>query len=385
MGALELVNWWPVDSAAGGVARRDGRGLGSAGPDGVFAARVVDTVGAIERSFAWASLTKLLVALAVLVAVEEESISLDEPAGPPGSTVRHLLAHTSGLGPDSPVPVAAPARMRIYSNVGYEVLADTVARHLRVPFSDYLASAVLSKLHMASTSLAPGASPASGAQGSLRDLMALATELLAPTIVSPSTLTVATHVAFPGLRGVLPGYGRFDPCDWGLGFEVKGAKEPHWTGTVTSPATFGHFGRAGGFLWVDPATGLACATLSNRDFGPWAVTEWSTLADAVVAQWASAPVDEAPEAERREREAAEAARRHEAAEAERQLSKAAAAAEAAADLRRGVEQRVSSMAERREAVDVRVGDTQAGPEPESGTSEVGSLGPGIRPADFWGH
>jgi hypothetical protein len=111
---------------------------------------------------------------------------------------------------------------------------------------------------------------------------------------------MASSVAFPDLRGVLPGYGRFDPCDWGLGFEVKGDKAPHWTGTRTTPATFGHFGRAGGFVWVDPGAGLACATLSNRDFGPWAVTEWSTLADAVVEEWATEapavapPVEAAP-------------------------------------------------------------------------------------------
>ena len=66
----------------------------------------------------------------------------------------------------------------------------------------------------------------------------------------------ATSVAFPGLRGVLPGVGRFDPLDWGLGFEVRGSKSPHWTGTRNSPATFGHFGGTGTFLWVDPAAGL---------------------------------------------------------------------------------------------------------------------------------
>src|SRR5580704_14979078 len=283
MGALDLVTWWPVDAASGGVAVRR---PGSNGDEGA----VVDSVGDIERPFAWASITKLLVAMAVLVAVEEGTISLDEPVGPPGSTVRHLLSHASGLGPDSPVPVAAPGRMRIYSNVGFEMLADTLAERAHMPFTDYLAGAVLNRLHMTGTSLVPGSSPASGAQGPLRDLLVLASELLVPTILSATTLATATEVAFPGLRGVLPGYGRFDPCDWGLGFEVKGTKDPHWTGTKTSPATFGHFGRAGGFLWVDPTIGIACATLSNRDFGPWAVDEWPTLADAVVDEWALPPI-----------------------------------------------------------------------------------------------
>ncbi|HXQ62188.1 MAG TPA: serine hydrolase domain-containing protein, partial [Acidimicrobiales bacterium] len=289
-------------------------------------------MGDIERPFAWASITKLLVAMAVFVAVEEGTISLDDQAGPPGSTVRHLLAHASGLGPDSIVPVATPARMRIYSNIGYEVLADTLALHTRMPFTDYLTGGVLTPLHMSATTLVPGSSPASGARGPLHDLLLLAAELLVPTIVSATTLAEATSVAFPGLRGVLPGYGRFDPCDWALGFEVKGGKLPHWTGAHTSPATFGHFGKAGGFLWVDPVTGLTCASLSNRDFGPWAVTEWSTLADTVVEEWAEAAAGESAQtthrlvtadAERRENEAAQAAQ----AEAERREREAAEVAE----------------------------------------------------------
>jgi len=381
MGALELVSRWPVDAAAAGVLRRRGSAAGAAvvagdppGGDRAGGVAMVDGIGDMERPYAWASMTKLLVAMAVFVAVEEGTISLDEPAGPPGSTVRHLLAHASGLGPDSPVPVAGLVRMRIYSNIGYEELADTLAQRARMPFSDYLAGGVLTPLRMSGTSLAPGSSPASGARGPLRDLLVLATELLAPSIVSATTLAEATSVAFPGLRGVLPGYGRFDPCDWGLGFEVKGAKTPHWTGTRTTATTFGHFGRAGGFLWVDPATGLACAALSNRDFGPWAVTEWSTLADAVVDQWTAAPVEEAsppsPGSEqpaapaplgRRQRkaaraEAAEIDRRHKrAAEAERHERQVA---EAAAEAERREQEAANVERRRREAVEAAAADAE---------------------------
>jgi len=109
--------------------------------------------------------------------------------------------------------------------------------------------------------------------------------LLAPVLVSAATLAQATSVAFPGLAGVLPGLGRYDPCDWGLGFEVKGAKAPHWTGAANGPATFGHFGRTGTFAWVDPVAGLACAALTDLEFGAWALEAWPVLADAVVGQW----------------------------------------------------------------------------------------------------
>jgi CubicO group peptidase (beta-lactamase class C family) len=89
-------------------------------------------------------------------------------------------------------------------------------------------------------------------------------------------------VAFPGLVGVLPGFGRQDPNDWGLGPELRDHKSPHWTGSHNSPRTFGHFGQAGGFLWVDPEAGLACACLTDRPFGPWAAEAWPALADDVL-------------------------------------------------------------------------------------------------------
>jgi CubicO group peptidase (beta-lactamase class C family) len=95
-------------------------------------------------------------------------------------------------------------------------------------------------------------------------------------------LAEATEVAFPGLVGVLPGFGRQDPCDWGLGFELRDAKPAHWTGTRTSPSTFGHFGGAGTFLWVDPTLGVALGCLTDREFDDWALTAWPALSDAVV-------------------------------------------------------------------------------------------------------
>jgi len=274
--ALDAVARWPVGSAAAGVVRL------SPGP----VVDVVEHTGDLDATFPWASVTKLLVAMAVLLATEEGTVALDDGAGPPGSTVRHLLAHASGLGPDSERPLTAPGRRRIYSNVGYEVLAASLARRSGMPFTDYLRAGVVHPLAMTGTELPAGSSPASGARGSVRDLLALAGELLAPRLVSPATLQRATSVAFPGLAGVLPGFGRFDPCDWGLGFERRGAKAPHWTGTRNSPDTFGHFGQSGGFVWVDPRAQVACAALSDRAFGPWAKAAWPALADAVIRRWA---------------------------------------------------------------------------------------------------
>lgn len=230
----------------------------------------------------WASVTKVVTALAVLVASEEEILDLDEPAGPPGATVRHLLAHASGLAYDREAVLAPPGRRRIYSNAGFEVLGRLVAERSAMEFRQYLAEGVLRPLGMAGARLE--GSPAKGITGSLDDLVRLARELMAPTVMAPATLRLATTVAFPGLAGRLPGFEAEDPLDWGLGLEIRGQKSPHWTGRRNSPATFGHFGRSGSFLWVDPAAGLACAVLSGRDFGEWAKTAWPAFADAVLAE-----------------------------------------------------------------------------------------------------
>jgi CubicO group peptidase (beta-lactamase class C family) len=266
--ALGQVRDWPVGRAAVGVTGRE----------------PIATVGEREAAFPWASVTKPVTALATLVAAEEGTLDLDEPAGPPGSTIRHLLSHASGLPLDAGAPIARPAMRRIYSNAGFELLADAVAERAEMAFADYARTAVVEPLGLAA---AVSGSPASGMSGTLDDLLALGRELLEPTLIAGETLAEATEVAFPGLPGVLPGYGRMDPNDWGLGFELRDAKRPHWTGTRNSSRTFGHFGQSGSFLWVDPDAGLACACLTDTEFGDWAKDAWPRLADAVLAEAAT--------------------------------------------------------------------------------------------------
>ena len=226
-------------------------------------------------------MTKPVTALACLVAAEEGAIDLDEPAGPPGSTFRHLLAHASGLPLQGAGPIARPGERRIYSDHGFAVLGAALAAHAEIPFGDYLREAVLQPLAL---SARYEGRPGSGLHGSLDDLLALGRELLAPTLVSAETLAEATAVQFPGLVGVLPGFGRQDPNDWGLGFELRDGKSPHWTGARNSFRTYGHFGHSGTFLWVDPEVGLALACLTDLEFGDWAAAAWPALSDAVLAE-----------------------------------------------------------------------------------------------------
>jgi len=237
--------------------------------------------GDSSRVFHWASDSKPVVALAALVAAEEGTIDLEEPAGPPGSTIRHLLAHASGLPFDAGPPIAKPGTRRIYSNPGFELLAERIALNAEMPFEEYLQKSVLSPLHMQAVHRG---TPAGGLSGSLDDLVKVARECMEPTLVAPETFAEATSVQFPGLAGVIPGLGRYDPNDWGLGFELKDGKQPHFTGTLTSPRTFGHWGASGTLFWVDPELGLALALLTDRDFDDWAKEAWPALSDAVVSE-----------------------------------------------------------------------------------------------------
>jgi CubicO group peptidase (beta-lactamase class C family) len=270
MESLALIDRWPVPTATAAVVRADGSIAGKHGPT--------------DLQVPLASVTKPLAAYAVLVAFEEGALDLDEPAGPEGSTVRHLLAHTSGLAFDEHRVTAPPGTRRLYSNAGFEALGEHLAKVTDIPFPDYLRQAVLEPLGMTQTFLDGDGSPAHSAVSCVDDLIRFAAELQAPRLLDPRTEAAAMTVQFPGLKGVLPGYGHQNPNDWGLGFEIRSAKRPHWTGETASPRTFGHFGQSGTFLWVDPDAGAACVTLTDRPFGPWAVQAWTPFGDAVLAE-----------------------------------------------------------------------------------------------------
>ncbi|KPM51334.1 penicillin-binding protein [Frankia sp. R43] len=274
MDALRQLNQWPVGSVSAVVLRRAGDAVTQVGVS-----------GDPELPFRLASVSKTMSAYAMLVAVEEGAVALDDPAGPEGSTVAHLLAHASGLAFASSRVLARPGTRRIYSNAGFDELGRHLERVTEIPFATYLAEAVFEPLGMKTAALTD--SPAFGVTASLADVAAFAAELLAPTLLSAQTFALATSVVFPGLTGILPGFGGQDPNDWGLGFEIRGHKSPHWTAAANSPATFGHFGRSGTFLWVDPEVRVACVALTDRDFGEWAAAAWPVLSRDVLAELAA--------------------------------------------------------------------------------------------------
>lgn len=264
--AFRQIDQWPVATAAAGAIDRHGQWT---------------TRGHVDHVFALASITKPLVAYAVLVAIEEGSLTLETPSSIDGVTVRHLLSHAGGVDPDRRELIAAPGTRRMYSNAGFEVLGDLLATATGFSAAEYLREAVALPLGMASTELR--GSPAHAAVSTVNDLMRFAAELVTPTLITTATLNVATSPQFPDLDGVLPGFGRQRPNQWGLGFEIRGEKSPHWTGTTNDPTTFGHFGRAGTMLWVDRTAPMAAVALADRDFGLWAAEAWPSFSDALLA------------------------------------------------------------------------------------------------------
>lgn len=251
------------------------------------AAQTVATTGPVEEVLPLASVTKALAAHAVLVAVDHGRIGLDDDVDGEGRTVRHLLAHASGLPPEQGGPVTEPGQRRIYSNWGFEVLGDHVEAAVGRPFSQWLRTQVLVPLRMHDTRL--DGSPAAGGHGTVADLLRFARELLAPTLVDPGLAAAQRTPQWPDLGGVLPGYGRQEPDPWGLGFEVRDGKQPHWTDASLPATTFGHFGQSGSFLWVAPDAGCAGAFLCDEPFGAWAVEGWPAVTAAQLELGRQAP------------------------------------------------------------------------------------------------
>ena len=278
MTALDLLADWPVPNSAGAVL-----------VDGAVVAAAGDT----DREFRLASLAKPISAWAALIAVEEGLVDLDTAIGQPGCTLRHLLSHAGGYPVDGAEPISRPERTRIYSNTGIEMAADEVAARAEMTFAEYLRVGVFEPLGMTSTELR--GSPANQIWSTVADVERFLGEVSNPRLISAASATEAARPQYPGLGGIVPGVGRFERSPWGLGFEIRGDKAPHWTGAHNTPVTFGHFGGAGTMMWIDPdirPTGtLGVVALTDRMFDEWAdtaIASWREFSDAVVAEFAGA-------------------------------------------------------------------------------------------------
>jgi len=277
MTALHQVTTWPVGHAAAAIVTSDG----------------VDLIGDPDRPFRLASLTKCLTAWATMIAVEEGTVELDAPIEradvPAGATLRHLLSHAAGFPFEGDDPMTPVGTRRIYSNTGIERAASMVADSAAMPFEQYLTEAVLEPLGMTSSELRGSA--AHGVRSTVGDMTRFVAEMLSPVLVAHETWNDITTIQYPALAGIVPGVGSFDPCPWGLGVEIKGAKSPHWMGRANSAATFGHFGGAGTMMWADPHAGVGVVALTDTSFDQWSIEAmrlWPAFSDAALAERRSA-------------------------------------------------------------------------------------------------
>ncbi len=262
-------------------------------------------------------------------------------AGRDAITVRQLLTHTSGLPQDpdlSQLPpdvstfdelrtyihalsVVPPGSKVEYSNVGYGLLGLVIEEVSRKPFATFMREHVFAPSGLDDTWLAPpdhlfprivrvdgtfdrGSSterfnstyarrrthPAGSVIATARDVARFFQMFLdngvveGRQVISPATarLMITNHTA--GLRGGIEGFMTWDDCAWGLGFDLRGNKRPHFSGEFTSPGAFGHTGVSGVFAWADPEIDLVCVMLANRTlFNAWNTSRWSRFSTAVVA------------------------------------------------------------------------------------------------------
>jgi CubicO group peptidase (beta-lactamase class C family) len=326
--ALAGIDGWVADGLAPGVAAVvvDARGVLAERYAGVRERGGGELVGE-GTLFALASLTKPLVAAACMVALEEGLLDLDAPVRD-GFTLRHLLSHCAGL-PEAGVlwqeaPGYPPGTQRWYSNAGYVQAARLLEAASGMSCAGYLAEAVLSPLAMdASLGLSaaegaraarvwqPGrygedelfnsqrfrddAPPQGGGFATARAYGAFLTCLLAHggagahALLAPETVEEMLAPQFGPLPGGVGGVGEWPALCWGLGFDVRGTREPHWTGDALGERAASHFGASGTLAWLDPERGLGLVALANRgSYSGWWREPWAALGVAVTAAAAAA-------------------------------------------------------------------------------------------------
>jgi len=271
----------------------------------------------------------------VLVAVDEGAVDLDGAASDhlpqyrddarSSITVRHLLAHASGLPetvkgvpPLDVQPAWPPATRRVYSNEAYHVLGALLEAATGIDYRQYVTEAVFEPLGMDAFLplpeseygraldvldpglVAPGVQLFNGPEWRARGTAAgggfataeaygrFLTMLLAggTPLLSAELAGDLARVQWPGIEGGLESYPKMHCPDWGLGVNIRGHGQPHWCGDAVSPGTLSHFGASGTLMWADPAAGRGLACLANRStYSGWMMRpgRWADLTAAVLA------------------------------------------------------------------------------------------------------
>lgn len=294
-----------------------------------------------DTQYRLGSITKSLVAVLVMRLRDEGRLGLNDPleqhvpgTGFGADTIGQLLAHTGGLtsespgswwertpGEDWPALAASlaegatkhrPGSRFHYSNVGYGVLGELIARHRGVTWFDAVRAEILTPLGMSRTMphpdgrhatgyavhpfadlLLPEPSPDAGAMAPAGQLWSTATDLARFTaFVGGDTGDVLRPDTMAEMRAVAT----VDDGDaWTAGYGLGLQLVRHQGRRLA-----GHTGSMPGFLaatMIDPATGTGALMMANTTSGPAImdlVIDLISIADEqdprLPAEWRPAPV-----------------------------------------------------------------------------------------------
>jgi CubicO group peptidase (beta-lactamase class C family) len=244
--------------------------------------------GSKDGPFAWASITKVLTAYVFADAVADGVIAFEDETTIPGITFADLLSHASGIRAGDEASIE-PRTKRIYTNEAYDIAERELINALGAGFEDVTVAQLFADgISQAwDSTIVMRDSCAHSAFGTFDDLVILLREMRQPRVVDPAIHAQLTQPYLPNLSGVVPGWGHFTHCVWGIGYEIHAEKKDHWMGTLLSPESFGHFGMSGSFVVHDPIQNISIACSSRKDFGPWAKKVWPALVDELVKQYAN--------------------------------------------------------------------------------------------------
>ncbi len=263
-----------------------------------------------------ASITKPIVATAVMQLVERGKLLVDDPVARhiPEYAVNdkgkvkvwHLLTHTSGMDegytarlgsrtPEADLRGAcetflrfAPGSRYEYCNAAFRVLGELVTRLGGQPYPDYLREHVFEPAGMVDTAFWPepakrqrvlpvadfpddlvsveafaaAAHPAGGLFSTAADLVAFGQAYLNGgrgrhgRLLGPATIATMTCLHTAGIADNATG----EPAWRGLGWSKVSPRQ----GLLLAPAGYGHGGATGTHLWIDPENELVLVFLTNR-------------------------------------------------------------------------------------------------------------------------
>jgi uncharacterized protein YbbC (DUF1343 family)/CubicO group peptidase (beta-lactamase class C family) len=285
----------------------------------------------LDTIFDVASLTKVVATTtSVMKLVEDARIRLNdrvsdyipgfERYNKRGITIRHLMAHTSGLRPDVDVvevwtgydkaielaieeaPTATPGERFVYSDINYFLLGDIVKRVSRLPLDEFSKKHIFEPLGMKDTGFVPpaalrpriaptekctqygwpcagpdmqmlrgivhdptarrmaGVAGHAGLFSTAADLSIFARMLLNGGSYNGVRVLSPLTVAKMTTPVSAPG----DPNVRGLGWDIDSSFSAN-RGELLPIGSFGHTGFTGTSLWIDPLTKTFVVFMSNRN------------------------------------------------------------------------------------------------------------------------